>query len=51
LYGFIGILSIFILNGFLLLLLMSVWYIVRCVKGLMALDKEKPTDNVETWLW
>ncbi len=51
LYGFAGILSIFILIGFLLLLLMSVWYIVRCVKGLMALDKQKPIDNVETWLW
>jgi uncharacterized membrane protein len=37
--------------GIFALLFVAVWLVVRCVKGLQALDKRQPYPNVETWLW
>jgi uncharacterized membrane protein len=51
LYGVVGLVTTFILIGFLLLLLASVWWIVRCIKGMKALANEQPMENVETWVW
>ena len=51
LYAVVGIITVFILIGILVLLANAVWLIVRCVKGFKALDAERPIENVETWLW
>src|SRR5690606_3301678 len=50
LYGFIATALTMILIGFVLYLALAVWFIVRCVKGLLAADKGQPIDNVETWV-
>ena len=33
------------------LLLIAIWLIVRCVKGLKTADREEPMEDVETWLF
>jgi len=45
-----GVLTMVII-GFLLLVLQTVWFIVRCIKGLLAIDKGEPPADVETWLF
>ena len=50
LYGAIGMLLMVVLVGFLVLLAEVIWFIVRSVKGLQALDRGKPIEDVETWL-
>ncbi|MCZ6889683.1 MAG: hypothetical protein O7H39_14430 [Gammaproteobacteria bacterium] len=50
LYGAIGMLLMVVLIGFLVLLAEVIWFIVRSVKGLQALDRGKPIEDVETWL-
>lgn len=45
-----GILSV-VGIGVLLLLLVLVWFIVRCVKGLRYLERRETYPNAETWLW
>jgi uncharacterized membrane protein len=37
--------------GFLLLLATLVWYIVRCVKGLKALNENREPDNLQGWFF
>jgi uncharacterized membrane protein len=51
LYGFISFLLCFVLVGFLLLLLLVIWLVVRCVKGMQALDARQPYPNPASWLW
>lgn len=51
LYTLIGMLTSLILVGYLVLLFVLVWYIVRCVKGLQALDKRQPLANSGSWLF
>jgi Predicted membrane protein len=49
LYGFIcGILTI-LLIGFLLFILLAVWWVVRCVKGLKYLDQRVAYPDPQTW--
>ena len=45
-----GILAL-VLIGFLLMIGVLIWYIIRCVKGFQALDKGEPLANVESWLF
>jgi uncharacterized membrane protein len=45
-----GLLTL-ILIGFLTWLLAVVWLVIRCVKGLKALQERRPPDNVDTWLF
>ncbi len=51
LFGFIGGLLTLVVIGIFILLFVLVWLIVRCVKGLMALDKQQPMANAGTWFW
>ena len=51
LYTVIGIISSFILIGYLILLCTLIWFIVRCVKGLSALEKKQPLKNPAGWLF
>jgi uncharacterized membrane protein len=51
LYGLIGGLTAFIGIGFLVLLLLAIWYIVRCVKGMQRISTGQAVENVETWWW
>ncbi len=51
LYSLIGVVTAFVLIGFLILLAGAIWYIVRCVKGLMAHGQRQPIENPGTWLW
>lgn len=45
-----GILTI-IAIGALLFILVAVWYIVRCAKGLQYLGRGQAYPNADTWLW
>ena len=51
LYGFIGALLCLVAIGFFVLLFVAVWLILRCVKGLMMLEKQQPVANAGTWFW
>jgi uncharacterized membrane protein len=51
LYGVIALALTLAAVGVLVLLLVAVWLIVRCVKGLKAFDRHEPYPKVETWLW
>lgn len=44
-----GLLTL-ILIGFVTWLLAVVWLVIRCVKGLKALQERRAPDNLETWL-
>jgi uncharacterized membrane protein len=51
LYAVVGGLLTLIVIGFVVLLFLAVWLIVRCVKGLKYLDRGQPVPNPGTWLW
>jgi uncharacterized membrane protein len=51
LYGAASALLALAVVGLVALLFVAVWLVVRCVKGLQALDRREPYPNVETWLW
>lgn len=51
LYGFIGMLTTVILVGFLILVFWLVWFIMRCVKGMKALDSNQPVENPTSWMF
>jgi len=51
LYSMISVVLTVILIGFLGLLAVAVWMIIRCVKGFQAADKGEPIENVESWLF
>lgn len=51
LYLFIGGLFTLVLIGYLILLFYVVWLIVRCVKGMQALDKNEAHPNPSSWMF
>jgi uncharacterized membrane protein len=51
LYIFIGALLSMVLIGYLILLFYVVWLIVRCVKGLQALDSNEALANPASWMF
>jgi uncharacterized membrane protein len=51
LYFFIGAILLIAVVGMLLIFAAYVWWIVRCIKGLMSANKGQAPANVETWLW
>ncbi|BBB24876.1 DUF4870 family protein [Amphritea japonica] len=51
LYTVIGLITTGIMIGFLILLFNLIWFIVRCVKGLSALDKQQPLPQPTSWLF
>jgi len=51
LYSLIGILTAYILIGYLILLLVLIWLIIRCVKGMQRLDQQAEVEHVESWIF
>ena len=51
LYCVIGVLLTWVFVGAAVLAFFAVWLVVRCVKGLKALDRGAAYPNVATWLW
>lgn len=51
LYGVIGMILSAVLIGFLVLLFTLIWWIVRCVKGMQALEKQEPVSNPTRWMF
>ncbi len=51
LYGIVSGLLMFVGIGFLMMLAVAVWLIVRCVKGFQWVQANQPPTDVETWLW
>lgn len=51
LYGFIGALLTIVMIGFLVLLFVLVWWIVRCVQGMNHLSKNQPVPNYQSWMF
>ncbi|MCL7940526.1 hypothetical protein M8009_09470 [Halomonas sp. ATCH28] len=47
-FGISGLLTL-VLIGFLTWLAAVVWLVIRCVKGLKALNERRAPDNVDTW--
>ncbi len=50
LYGLISLVLAFVLIGFLLMLAVAVWVIVRVVMGFQAVGRGEPIRNPESWL-
>jgi uncharacterized membrane protein len=51
LYSLVGLVLTFVIIGFLVLLFVLVWWIVRCIKGLQLAGSRQPVPNVDTWMW
>ena len=49
LYSVIGVLLCAVVIGFLVLLVVLVWYIMRTVKGMQALGRGEPAENPTRW--
>ncbi|MBF8223961.1 MULTISPECIES: DUF4870 family protein [Halomonadaceae] len=49
-YGLICLVLALIGIGFLLMLALAVWMIIRCVKGFKGLQEKRAPANVDTWL-
>ena len=50
-YLVIGALTAIVIVGFFILLWWFIWTLVRCVKGLLALDEGRPIANPGSWLF
>ncbi len=51
LYAFISILLMLVLIGYLLLIFILVWLLVRCIVGLKCLSEGKPVPNPDSWMF
>jgi len=51
LIGVVGVVTMFIFIGWLILLFGLVWMIVRCVIGLKTSSAGQPYPKPESWLW
>jgi uncharacterized membrane protein len=51
LFSIIGALTTLIQIGWLIVLLVAVWWIIRCVKGMQYIGKQHPYPNPETWMF
>lgn len=49
LYGFISLVLSMVAIGFLLMIAVVVWAVIRLVKGLMALNRNEPIANPQSW--
>jgi uncharacterized membrane protein len=49
LYLFVGFLTLYIGIGALILLWYAIWTVIRCVKGLLALNLGEPIRNPNSW--
>jgi uncharacterized membrane protein len=51
LFSIIGALTTLILIGWLIILLVAVWWIIRCIKGMQYIGKQQPYPNPATWMF
>lgn len=51
LYTAVATLLTMIMIGFPLLLAITVWLLIRCVKGFRSLQEKRAPDNVDSWLF
>ena len=51
LYGIIGLVLSLILIGYLVLLWLFVWSLIRNVKGVLALNENQPIPNPASWMF
>lgn len=51
LYALIGALTFIVIIGAFWLCFVTVWWIVRCVKGMQAIANGAPYEQPESWLW
>ena len=51
LYFLVGLVLTFVFIGYLVLLFWVVWVIVRCVKGIKALDQKEALPNPTGWMF
>jgi uncharacterized membrane protein len=50
LYSLVSLVLAILLVGFLLMIATAVWFVVRCVIGLMAASRDEPIRNPDGWL-
>jgi uncharacterized membrane protein len=48
-YGVISTILCAVLIGFALFIVLAVWLIVRCIKGMKALEQRQPVENPARW--
>jgi len=48
-FAFIASILMFVGIGYILFVVLVVWVIVRCVKGLKAIDAKQPVVNIKRW--
>ena len=46
-----GIVLCLVIVGFLVLLWWFIWSLVRCIKGILALNEGRPIDNPTSWMF
>lgn len=51
LYSILGVVTMFILIGWLILLATAIWFLVRSIKGFIAAGEGRAIENVDSWLW
>ena len=51
LFSAVALLLTFVFIGVVLWPLILIWLIVRCVKGLMAIEKQQPYAKPASWIW
>jgi len=51
LYLVVGVILAFVLIGFLVLLWWFIWSLIRCIKGLLALNENRPIANPGSWMF
>ena len=49
LYALISVVLMMLVIGFLLIFAVAVWFIVRCILGLQALQRGEPVKNPQSW--
>jgi uncharacterized membrane protein len=50
LYSCISIVLMFVLIGFVLIVLVFIWFVVRCVRGLQWSSAGQPVPNPKSWM-
>ncbi len=51
LYTVVGLITLTITIGYLILMFTFIWMVVRCAKGLKQLESGQPVNNLESWLF
>jgi len=50
LYGIIAVVLMILLIGWLVYIAIVIWLVVRCVKGLQAIQRREPIPDPQTWM-